>query len=196
MGENSPPLFHQQIEGDLCEGVLPSTKGLHEVAPARRSPAKRSGAQLGLEARTLVCPSFSILVQLGRAMFGFNLHGRCSQGTAIPPSAAVPYSLARSVLPGLNLVPPLSWVNLSRAWRGGCYPAMLGRGNHLQGESSCLIRSWAHTGASSCYLQLSSGEAATLPSPMGSRNSWSAFWAKEGPQHFSTRVRLKKTLSC
>lgn len=139
MGENSPPLFHQQgkrqqIGGDLCEGALLSTDSLCEVAPASRSTAKRSGAQLSPKARTLVCPSFSTLVQLGRALFGFNLHGRCSQGTAIPPSAAVPYSLAWSVLPRLSLFPPLFWVNLSRAWRGGCYPAVLGRENYLQGE--------------------------------------------------------------
>lgn len=201
MGENSPPLFHrqgkrQQMGGDLWEGASLSTEGLSEGAPASRSPAKRSGAQLSLKARTSVYASFSALVQLGKALFGFNIHGRCSQRTAIPPSAAVPYGLAWSVLPRLSLFSSLFWVNLSRTCRGGCYPAVLGRENYLQEESSCLIRTWAHTDASSCCLQLSSGEATALPSPMGSRSSWSAFWAKEGPQNCSTRERVKKVLSC
>lgn len=72
-------------------------------------------------------------------------------------------------------------LNLSGAWRGGCHPPVLGRENYLQGERSCLIRCWAHAGASSCCLQFTSGEAVTLPLPRGSRNSWSTFQSKHDP---------------
>lgn len=75
----------------------------------------------------------------------------------------------------------------------GCRPPVLGRENYLQGVH--LIRCWAHTGASSCCLWFTSGEAVTLPVPMGSRNSWSTFQSKHDPQHLTARAVEKPTLA-
>lgn len=96
--------------------------------------------------------------------------------------------------PGTHMV-VMPQLNLSGAWRGGCHPPVLGRENYLQGERSCLIRCWAHAGASSCCLQFTSGEAVTLPLPMGSRNSWSIFQSKHDPQHLTARAVEKPTLA-
>lgn len=86
-------------------------------------------------------------------------------------------------------------LNLSGAWRGGCHPPVLGTENYLQGERYCLIRCWAHAGASSCCLQFTSGEAVTLSLPRGSRNSWSTFQSKHDPQHLTARAVEKPTLA-